>query len=1136
MKRALIIAPIAVVGVTGLLLAAPSFVDWNQYKGQAQDQIKKATGYDVSLKGDLGLTLLPAPRIFIENVEIAAPAGSAADHLARVKRLDVNLSLMDLLGGRVDFSAIKLVEPDIALEVLADGRQNWMTPELEKMTAKSDQPAAKAPEISLQNVTIEKGAFTYKDSKTRVKPIAINDLDVTLGADSLQGPFEATGRFVYGDQEIKIHGKTVSKLVEGEPIAVSLNASSDPMGAMVKYAGVASLKAPYDIQGETEIRIESLSKLTDGAVAADEAVIKGLVTASQDKVDFKNAVLDLGGNQFSGDISATLSPMKVTGKLQAQKTVNADSLIQTKKGDKKAASGQILPQTIELPAAFEADLQLAAPGLVYNGQSYKNVSLKFAKAGGNFTAGFAAGEIPGAGNIDATADLKFASKSLSKTGAEIYSDPTLTGTVKGKTQNIAQTAEALSGMKIPALTSWKTGSIDGAFNVTSTYMELKDAHLQLDQDAATISAAFSPRGSRPALALDVAADTLDFDKLQQKMNGGQAPAQQSNLQDTIKAISIPYDVDFDIGVQNAVLQKQQVKGLRAQGQTRDNALKFTNLSAQDFAGSSFKLEGGIGNLKELKAIDVKFSGQSDDPKGVMKMAGLDPSTLPQNIESASVTASLAGDISKMAVKAGIKALNGEVIASGDVANPLAQMEISNMAVQVKHRNMAEALRIFAPSAPQYASWQKPMDFYADINTQGKVHTLKNIKADLAGASLVGNISYDQSGAKPAIKGDLQFGDLVMTSAPGAVPTGTGAPQTQSSGRWSSEPIDSAWMHAFNADLSIKAKSLVYETWNLQQPVLSFDLKDGKLDIRQLDSGLYGGKVALKGAMQAPPGGKGVVSVDGTAKFQDVSVENLAASLARGTRLIKGQGKVNMDTVLKTSGGSQQALVSNLSGNGTIDGENIVLEGFDLVRFGRAMSEENKPGETVLGLWKTSIKGGSTSFDTLDGNYTVTQGIVKINKLDMDGAAALLATTGSINIPQWTIATNHAITLKQNPDVPPFSIKISGSLNNPANTFGEGLIQDYLQRKLTRKLDKVIGDKLGGQNGLGGVLGQALGLPAPTPAPAPVPQQVAPAAGEAPAVQPQQQQAPVQQQQPVQQQEEITPEKAIEGVLKGLLSQ
>ena len=42
-------------------VVAPSFVDWNKYKTQIVEQVKNATGLDVTVGGDLSLAVLPSP-------------------------------------------------------------------------------------------------------------------------------------------------------------------------------------------------------------------------------------------------------------------------------------------------------------------------------------------------------------------------------------------------------------------------------------------------------------------------------------------------------------------------------------------------------------------------------------------------------------------------------------------------------------------------------------------------------------------------------------------------------------------------------------------------------------------------------------------------------------------------------------------------------------------------------------------------------------------------------------------------------------------------------------------------------------------------------------------------------------------
>ena len=117
------------VGVFVLLVAAvlvaPGFVDWNQYKDDIAAQVKSATGRDLSIKGDVRLAILPSPRLSASEVSFANMPGAAAPNMARLKSIEVRVALGPLFAGTVEVETIKLVEPVIELETLANGRKNW---------------------------------------------------------------------------------------------------------------------------------------------------------------------------------------------------------------------------------------------------------------------------------------------------------------------------------------------------------------------------------------------------------------------------------------------------------------------------------------------------------------------------------------------------------------------------------------------------------------------------------------------------------------------------------------------------------------------------------------------------------------------------------------------------------------------------------------------------------------------------------------------------------------------------------------------------------------------------------------------------------------------------------------------------
>jgi uncharacterized protein involved in outer membrane biogenesis len=1128
MKRALIfgIPSVLILAVVGLLMA-PGFVDWSQYKSTAQAQIKNLTGYDASLNGRISVALLPAPRLFVEDVSVKAPEGSAQDYIVKIKRLNAHLAFAPLLSGKIEVASISLVEPSIALEIFKDGRKNWMTPEIEAMTGGAAQSQS-GQSIALKNISIENGSFIYADGAAGAAPVAIESINAEAEAESLRGPFTASGDFKYTDKNISFKIGS-GAMDDSNSVALNVSAAIEPMGASFEYAGVVSTAAPFSAQGETTLAVQSLKSITGTDTGAVK--IKGLMTATAEKIGVKNAVIALDSNKFSGDIAAEIKPLKISAKLKSEDTINIDEFLKGSKG--AGAGGEFPPKTLSMPMAFDAHVTMSAPGIVWNNQVYNGINVEFIKQPRVFAGRFAADGAPGKAAIDTKIALTYAAKSAGKDGTEIYSDPSVAVSVKAKTQNLQQTVESISGRgDVAYLGAWKNAEINADIVMAGNVTTLKPTVLTLDGDTFNISGSYAAL-ARPKITADISAANIDIDAVQNKFGGGKAPA--GNAAETIRNFALPFDLDFDVGAQEAKFQGRTIKGLRAQGTVRDNAINFSNVSAQDYAGAAIKIAGGIGNVKNLSGIDMKVEAESGDIKSFAKTMGVDAAGLPDSIKSATVSVIGKGAMDRLNVDAAIKAIGGSFSAKGDVSDPLGTMQISGLAVGAQHPNLAQAIQAFSPKSQRITSMEKPFDFAANIDRAGNVYTLKDMKANIAGSPVSGNITVDTGAAKPIARGDITLDRLV-------VQTGAAASGGDGNGRWSSAPMDSAWMNVYEADFSVKANQILYQNWDLQKPNLNVSLRGGSLRISDMSAGLFGGKMAMNAALKGAASGKGYDSVTGDANFTGVEAEGLVKALT-GASIINATGEVNAKMNIATAGASQVAMINALSGDGVVNGKNIVLEGFDLARFAAALSDENRPAETLSGLWKGVSKGGSTQFDTLDGAFKISGGVANINKMDLDGPRAKLGTTGTVDLPRWRLETAHVIALKpkagQAPaDVaPPFTIKIAGPLDNPAQTFGQGAINDYLQRKLNRKLQGVIQKKLGGE--AGGLVGNLLGLPPQQQAPAPeAAPEAAPAAGDewaAPDQNAPVNNAPPPEPAPKQSKNDLRDE-AIKGVLQGILGQ
>ncbi|HPF78738.1 MAG TPA: AsmA-like C-terminal region-containing protein, partial [Alphaproteobacteria bacterium] len=161
--------------------------------------------------------------------------------------------------------------------------------------------------------------------------------------------------------------------------------------------------------------------------------------------------------------------------------------------------------------------------------------------------------------------------------------------------------------------------------------------------------------------------------------------------------------------------------------------------------------------------------------------------------------------------------------------------------------------------------------------------------------------------------------------------------------------------------------------------------------------------------------------------------------------------------------------------------------------------EEKLAVSAMSLVDGALSGGQTKFDTVKGDYNIQNGLVVIQSMVMDSAEAMIESTGSADLPKWFINVDNKITLKNVTDLQPFNVKIKGPIDNPTDTFGKNILEDYIQDKIKRKVVKelpgILGDDTTKKLQQFGILPQDAPQAAPAPTTdgtaAPTTQEVAP---------------------------------------------
>ncbi|MEZ5903061.1 MAG: AsmA family protein [Alphaproteobacteria bacterium] len=586
-------------------VVGPSFVDWNKFKPQIISQIQNATGLKVSIDGDLGLGVLPTPHVKVSDITIASPKKLEFENILVMKSANISVEIMPLFQKQVKINSVKLIEPNIQIEMMTDGTPSWTIEKTVQAKEVVEAPAEQVLEpasatknnaldsISLESLEIENGKFVYIDHRTKARHSA-QDVNLILKADSLKGPFDLDGSLKIDGKKVVLDGQTGKLPSSDEPLTVQAEISLPEANSSVSFNGVASTKQPYDAQGKAKLDVQSPDKLAQllgvQSTFHQSVSLDGLLTANQHKVQYDDLKFALGNFVGSGKFSIeninTENPLNLKGNIKSGSVLDIDSLMpksSAKKSEEKtsnddlqnagkikSSSKAIIPQTLTLPMAVNTDIQLDVGGIKFQNQNVKGVFLDLNKEGATTKASFKTLELPGQAKADGTLTVTYASTSkASKTKQITYSDPNVSYDINGQ---IGQLATFLKAFAPDANTGtvtklYKTAQFDLKGKVNGNSISLSDSTLKLDEMVVGLGGRYEPATSskRAKATIDISAGTVDFDKIKQAQggqktessgsssSGGKSSSSPKEALKPIQGFSLPLDLGFDISLQKHAL-------------------------------------------------------------------------------------------------------------------------------------------------------------------------------------------------------------------------------------------------------------------------------------------------------------------------------------------------------------------------------------------------------------------------------------------------------------------------------------------------------------------------------------------------------------------------------------------------------
>ena len=99
-KVAYLVGGVVVLLITASLIV-PAVMDWNSYKTQIADEVRKATGRTLQIGGALNVGIFPSPNVSASDIRFSNADGGTADQMATLEAFRASLKLFPLLSVKI---------------------------------------------------------------------------------------------------------------------------------------------------------------------------------------------------------------------------------------------------------------------------------------------------------------------------------------------------------------------------------------------------------------------------------------------------------------------------------------------------------------------------------------------------------------------------------------------------------------------------------------------------------------------------------------------------------------------------------------------------------------------------------------------------------------------------------------------------------------------------------------------------------------------------------------------------------------------------------------------------------------------------------------------------------------------------
>jgi len=1063
-----------IYGLGGLLAVAiaaafvvPHVIDWNRYRDDIAVALSTATGRDIAIRGDVELSVLPAPTLRARDVRIGNVPGGTAPDFARIGAFEIRLSIPSLLAGRIEAKSVSLVAPVIELEILADGRPNWRLERIERDAAQAVHRTGIA--MRFETVSVERATISYR-SAAAGHQLTLSKVDATIDATGEPTSYRARGKLQLGAVPLGFdatvdpprdnglvpirlslrHGRggargELSGFLESPPEALRLagtfRASGDRFGEVLGEAEGAAAALPSWLAGkftfDSAVTLAGAElSFTDATLQLDQVQGKGALAVALGANPRIDATLGL--NRL--DLDKMLEPLAKRPAPQPAPTTTAAGSGTTAQPRTTPPVVVALP-TLELPRWPRLSLNLTVDALVYRREIIRNLKANGTLDEGRLNLYGLTVQLPGAADL-ALSGILTAVERRPKFDGPV----TLTaGNLRGVLDWLGVDSSRVSAGRLRSL------AVNGTLAIDPAAIRLVKATMDLDLSHATGSIGLR-LGAEPTALADLSIDRLDLGAYWPRARPAAADVKPEARDSETKAEAAPppaplpswrgpVDAELQLAVGTLVADGHVLRETRFRGVIAKDVLTVERASFQDYEGLKGGVTGTIRELSQHPRFNLSFDAQAAELIDVVRLTGLKaPSTL-AHAGPTLIRGTLKGDADRLVVAARADAARGTLTVDGSVAPPYVNPHF-DVGVDIKHPDASDLLPLLAGAVPPGVDLEGPAAFSTRLKGDLGRFEFSDLRLLLNKTEVVGAGSVELARLRPRIVARFYSGPLTLDQlfALPVVLVADSSPGVRAPDKngWSTDPLDLSGLSRLDATLEIRPKAVALGTYRLDDADVRMTIADGALDLSRISGKLFGGELVGKASAG---GGK---SPQVRAAFA-VTKADLGAVLTDGLKPAPLGGAVDLEVDLESTGGSIHGLVAGLAGTARVSAHDGVIQGFDLARINGRI-EQTPEGVGLINLLQEGMSSGSTEFSALAGSFDIKGGVARTKDLKLDAKGGTGTAAGSLDLASRAVDGTAEFRLAGVPDAPPFRVVLTGTPGALRAVFQFNELQQYLLKR------------------------------------------------------------------------------------------